>query len=89
MKKYVSAICVLLVFIAGCMQQKMNENQFKVVWKEYLTREFRESFDEKQSAAQRKKILDNVLNEYRIPMETFTAYMKENHPDKYRTIFFE
>ena len=89
MRKFISMACIFCMLILGCAPQNITDDQFTMIWKEYLTSEFKESFDEKQSAAQRKNILENVLSKYSIQTDTFMAYMKEQHPDKYRTIFFE
>ncbi|MFW5770631.1 MAG: hypothetical protein ACOCX9_04270 [Spirochaetota bacterium] len=89
MKKIITTACIFCMLILGCAPQNITDDQFTMIWKEYLTREFKESFDEKQSAAQRKNILESVLREYNIQTDTFMAYMKEQHPDKYRTIFYE
>lgn len=77
-------LCTLMVISIGCMQQQLSEKEFTLLWREYLTREFIESFDEQQSYHQRKKIMSSILQDFNVNPQTFFNYCKAKHPDKYR-----
>lgn len=91
MKKLVIQLIILIisVCILGCAPKKMSENEFEAIWKEYIKSEFIESFDEKQSKAQRKGILTKILKKYDIDVELFMIYFKKNHKKDYNKIFIE
>jgi hypothetical protein len=79
----------MFVAFAGCAKKALTEREFSVIWQEYLQKEFEESFDEKQSMAQKEKILGQVLSRYRIKLEEFKSYMEKNHNDKFKKLFIE
>jgi len=79
----------LSLLILGCSSKKISEKQFDLIWREYIQREFEESFDEKQSTAQKEKIFKDILSNYSIPLDEFKSYMMKNHKDKYKIIFLE
>ena len=87
MKKLV--LLLVSVFILGCAPKRISEREFSAIWKEYIQSEFIESFDEKQSIAQRKGILTKILLKYNIEAETFMSYFLKNHKEKYNKIFLE
>ncbi|MBN2040573.1 MAG: hypothetical protein JW864_11045 [Spirochaetes bacterium] len=89
MKKVLLVALALLAFIPGCSQKKITEREFSVIWEEYMRREFEESFDEKQSLAQKEKVMSEILSRVRIPVEDFKEYMKNNHNDKYKKVFIK
>ena len=87
MKRFVILMmCMICLVPAGCMRQSITEDEFLLLWQEYLTREFTESFDEAQSFNQRQQILNSVLQEYNVNQKEYYEYLKSKHPDKY-TIF--
>jgi hypothetical protein len=81
-------LCVLpsLVF-AGCSSHKVTEPEFKIVWQAYLSKEFEESFDERQSQAQKQKLLEEIVVESTLDYNEFILFMKKNHPEKYKSLF--
>ncbi len=86
--KLIGLIMVLIMLsAAGCAEKVVSKKEFDVIWQDYLKREFEESFDEKQSTAQREKILIDILKEYKIDLEAFKSYMKKEQEDKYKKIF--
>ncbi|HEY1405434.1 MAG TPA: hypothetical protein VF857_02385 [Spirochaetota bacterium] len=89
MKKIVLfSLCVLLAIpFAGCSSHKMSEAEYAVVWQNYLSRCFEESFDEKQSNAQKQKILAESVKRYGLDYPEFVRYLKKNHPDQYTSLF--
>lgn len=85
------AVCIFLfvsscVFV-GCAKQPLTDKEFSFIWNEYLSREFSESFDEKQSASQREKLLAEVCKKYSIDPSSVRDYMKTNQSDKYNKLF--
>ncbi len=85
MKKYFSLIlCIMLVSFTACIAEKLSHEEFTILWQEYLTREFVESFDEQQSSKQRREIMDTVLQDYKVNKQVFYNYCKTKHPDKYK-----
>jgi hypothetical protein len=89
MKKIFSGILLSViasVFI-GCGGPAVSEAEFKAVWQIYLSREFEESFDEKQSRAQMEKTLHDTVSKTGLDYADFVGFMKKNHPDKYSSIF--
>ncbi len=79
-----------IIVVTGCAKQKtISEKEFSVIWKEYLKREFEESFDEKQSFAQREMILKELLEKYELGLESFKSYMMKEHKEKYKKIFLK
>lgn len=89
MKRLLFIALILLIVIPGCSQKKISERDFTFIWQEYMQREFEESFDEKQSTAQKEKILKELLSKYKIPLDGFKEYMEKNHNEKYKNIFIE
>ncbi|MFH0976508.1 MAG: hypothetical protein V1874_12070 [Spirochaetota bacterium] len=89
MKKVLMFFTAAVIALSGCSAKPISEKEFKLVWQEYLRREFEESFDEKQSISQREKILTELLSANKINPEEFKAFMKKNHSDKYNKIFAE
>jgi hypothetical protein len=89
MKKIIILITIGFIVLSGCGKKSITQNEFTVVWQTYLQREFEESFDEKQSMAQREKIMTKILSEYKINTEVFKEYMKKNHMEKYQKVFME
>ncbi len=87
MKKMCIIIPALLLLLQGCAAQPMTEKDFKIIWNEYLQREFEESFDEKQSISQREKIFEGITSKYNISLEELKHYMQKNHPEKYSRVF--
>lgn len=86
--KLLGLIMVLIMLsVSGCTKKEISKKEFDAVWQDYLKKEFEESFDEKQSKAQREKILVDVLKEYKIDLEAFKIYMKKEQEDKYKKIF--
>lgn len=86
MKKTIVVLsCVLstIAVVSGCIGEQLSEQEFKIIWQEYLTREFVESFDEEQSSQQRREILHNVLSDFNISQQAFYYYCQKKHPDKY------
>ena len=77
------------ILILGCSNKEISEKEFNIVWREYIQREFVESFDEEQSTSQREKILNEVLKKYSIDLEDYKNYMMKRHKDKYKKIFLE
>ncbi len=89
MKIIITIIISFMIGITGCSNKTVSENEFKIIWKEYLQKEFEESFDEKQSTAQREKLLAEILKNYDFNLETFKNYMKKKHENKYKKIFLK
>jgi hypothetical protein len=89
MKKVVLIIIIVVTALSGCSKKNLTEKEFAVIWQEYLSREFEESFDEKQSISQREKILSELLSANKFSLEEFKSFMKKNHNDKYNKIFAE
>lgn len=88
MKKISTLIlCIVLVFFTACVAEKLSEEEFTILWQEYLAREFVESFDEQQSSKQRREIMDTVLQDFKVSRQAFYNYCKAKHPDKYK--FFD
>ncbi len=81
---FVLMMCMVLLVPAGCMRQSITEDEFSLLWQEYLAREFTESFDEEQSSKQRQQIMHSVLQDYKIHPKEFYEYLKSKHPDKYK-----
>jgi len=85
MKKIFTLIlCIVLVSFTSCVSEKLSEEEFTILWQEYLAREFIESFDEQQSSKQRREIMDTVLQDYKVSQQAFYSYCKTKHPDKYK-----
>ncbi|HOR94849.1 MAG TPA: hypothetical protein PLZ38_12825 [Spirochaetota bacterium] len=86
MKKiFVPILCIIIMAIAtGCLHQQLSEDEFTIIWQEYLKREFVESFDEEQSTMQRREILNSVLKDFSINEQSFYNYCRTKHPDKFR-----
>jgi hypothetical protein len=74
------------VFVS-CGGHAVSEAEFKAVWQIYLSREFEESFDEKQSRAQKEKTLRETVSRTGLDYADFVSFMKKNHPDKYSLIY--
>ena len=89
MKRLLFTALILLSVLPGCSQKKITGRDFTFIWQEYMRREFEESFDEKQSIAQKEKILSGLLSEFKISLNDFKEYMKKNHNDKYKKVFIE
>lgn len=89
MKKLFLFLLVIIIALTGCSKKSMTEREFSAIWQEYLRREFEESFDEKQSIAQRGKILNELLSANNFSLEEFKSFMKKNHSDKYHKLFAE
>lgn len=85
--KIIALLFILVLSAGGCAKKEMTGDKFTLIWREYLKREFEESFDEKQSTAQREKILKNILEDYGVDLKEFKAYMKKEKEDKYLEIF--
>ena len=86
MKRYFLPL-LLALFFAGCGGQPVGDREFSAVWRDYLQREFEESFDENQSISQREKILREVARNYKINFEDLRLYMMKNQPEKHKKIF--
>ncbi len=87
MKKLSALIlCITLLSFTACIDEKISEEEFAILWQEYLTREFVESFDEQQSSKQRREIMDTVLQDFKVSPQAFYHYCKTKHPDKF-TLF--
>lgn len=85
MKKiFILIFSIVLLSFTACIGEKLSEEEFAILWQEYLTREFVESFDEQQSSKQRRKIMDTVLQDYKVSQQAFYNYCKTKHPDKYK-----
>ena len=82
-------LILILTIFSSCSKKELTGREFDLIWKEYLQREFEESFDEKQSIAQKERILTRILSEYKIDLEEFKSYMKKNHNYKFKKIFME
>lgn len=85
---------IFLVFILlfACSQPSktdITENDFNVIWKYYLEKEFKESFYENLPPGERSKLLQDIISKTQIPYPLFVQYMKKNHPEKYKVIFIE
>jgi hypothetical protein len=89
MKKIIFVLIALAMVLPGCSKKNITEKEFAVIWQEYLRREFEESFDEKQSIAQREKIFTELLSANNFTLEDFKSFMKKNHGDKFNKIFAE
>ena len=87
MKLFGLIMVMIMLSAAGCSKKDVSKKEFEVIWQDYLKREFEESFDERQSTAQREKIFIKILKEYKIDLETFKSYMKKEQEDKYKKIF--
>jgi hypothetical protein len=87
MKKILLILTIITIALPGCSKKNMTEKEFAIIWQEYLRREFEESFDEKQSIAQREKILMELLSTNNFTLEQLKSFMKKNHNDKYNKIF--
>jgi hypothetical protein len=87
MKKVLLIIMIMVTALSGCSKKNLTEKEFTIIWQEYLRMEFEESFDEKQSIAQREKILTELLSANNFTLEQFKSFMKKNHNDKYNKIF--
>ena len=87
MKIFGLVMVMIMLSVSGCTKKEISKKEFDAIWQDYLRREFEESFDEKQSTAQREKIFTDVLKEYRIDLEAFKIYMKKEQEDKYKKIF--
>ena len=82
-------LLIISLLIAGCSTKKFSENEFQIVWEKYIQKEFEESFDEKQSIAQRERIIQEILSNFQVDIEEFKTYMMKNHEEKYKKIFIE
>jgi len=82
-----TVIVFVLALLGGCAKKALSEREFQLIWKEYLQREFEESFDETQSIAQREKIFNEILSPSGIDVNELKIYMKKNHPDKFNKVF--
>ena len=80
---------IIMTAFSGCSRPDLTEKEFAVIWQEYLRREFEESFDEKQSIAQREKLFNELLSGTNFTLEELKNFMKKNHSDKYNKIFAE
>ncbi len=89
MKKTILISILISSLAIGCSQKRLTEKEFKIIWQEYITSEFIEGFDEKQSTFQREQILKKVVSKYSLDITRFKAYMREYHKDKYRKVFEE
>jgi len=87
--RYIFLFLLFTLFIPGCAQKEISENEFKSIWREYIKKEFVEGFDVKQSIAQKKKILGDVLSNYDIKYKVFKEYIMKKHENKYKKIFME
>ena len=87
MKIFGLVMVMIMLSVSGCTKKEISKKEFDAIWQDYIRREFEESFDEKQSTAQREKIFTDVLKEYRIDLEAFKIYMKKEQEDKYKKIF--
>ena len=89
MKKFTPFfLCVLLsVSFAGCSSQRISEVEYSAVWQTYLSRTFEESFDEKQSTAQKQKLLAESVKRFGLDYNEFIRFLKKNHPDQYTSLF--
>jgi hypothetical protein len=81
------AVIIICSVMVGCAKKAVTEREFKVIWKDYVQREFEESFAEEQSADQRKKILKDVLSAYGFKLDEFKEYVAERHAGKLNRIF--
>lgn len=75
---------LLITLLTGCSPGNINEDVFDFVWKQYMTKEFEESFDESQSTEQKIKNLKKVTKKFNIDYSQYIIYMKLKHPDKYQ-----
>ena len=80
-------LCALTVYLlilsfAGCIKERLSEDEFSILWQEYIIREFVESFDEEQSSKQRREIMDSVLNDFKVPQQIFYDYLRTKHKEK-------
>lgn len=89
MKKTVFvALCVVpILLLAGCSSHTITEPEFNFIWQSYLSKEFEESFDEKQSRAQKQKLLEETLTGFGLDYHDFVLYLKNKHPDKYKSLY--
>ncbi|MCX8124533.1 MAG: hypothetical protein N3F66_10270 [Spirochaetes bacterium] len=76
-------LCIAMLSFTACIDEKLSQEEFAILWQEYLTREFIESFDEEQSSKQRREIMDAILQDYKVSPQAFYNYCKTKHPDKY------
>lgn len=89
MRTFGLIMIMIMLSAAGCAKKEISKKEFDAIWKDYLKREFEESFDEKQSTVQREKVLADILKEYKIDPEAFKIYMKKEQEDKYKKIFLK
>jgi hypothetical protein len=89
MKKILSGILFIVIAstFVGCGGHSVSEAEFRVVWQYYLSREFEENFDEQQSRAQKEKTLRETVAKTGLDYNDFVRFMKQNHPDKYSSIY--
>ena len=87
MKKFSILLVLIAALGCGCAQRSVSEDEFNQVWREYLQKEFEESFDETQSIAQREKAFKEICADNRIDYEALKGYMMKKHEDKYSRIF--
>jgi predicted DsbA family dithiol-disulfide isomerase len=86
MKKAI--LCLFLVAgFAGCSGSEISDPQFKAVWQRYLSKLFEESFDQKQSSAQRQKMLQDAARDYGIDYQSVVQYLETKEPDKLKSVF--
>ncbi|MEJ5361310.1 MAG: hypothetical protein WHV26_04530 [Spirochaetota bacterium] len=83
-KVFALTLCIMLGYFTACIGEKLTEEEFTILWQEYLSREFVETFDEQQSSKQRREIMDAVLQDFKVSQQAFYSYCKTKHPDKYK-----
>jgi len=88
MKKFlIILICVSVIpVLSGCGKSTFSEAEYQAVMQYYYSREFEESFYEKQSSAQRGKLLKESVNKYKVDFNSFLEFMKKNHPEMHAVI---
>ncbi len=87
MNRLLAVLLATMFFLSGCAQRALTEKEFNIIWGEYLQRELEESFDEKQSIAQREKILKEICSKYTIDYDMLKQYMMKSHKDTYQKLF--
>ena len=88
MKKFLMIIlCISFIpFLSGCGKTTYSEAEYQAVMQYYYSREFEENFYEKQSSAQREKLLKEAVTKYKSDLNALKDFMKKNHPDTYSSI---
>jgi hypothetical protein len=85
MKLVLCTLCLLAVSLAGCAKKHaLDERMYTVVLQAYLSAEFRESFDDKLSMAQKQKLLVAVCGEMGVDHQDFLDYARAEKPAEFK-----